>query len=122
MIIELDLKKEHIKLIPFFFTQEINDDVVGVDRMHLLCLGSSLLEDMAMILGLNDKAIANTQDDAEGRAYDSETEKFMLDIYDYISKNMYYIETLIHQFVVKGGIVEGKYRAYANELLWKKIE
>ena len=109
MRIELNLKKEHLKLIPFFFTQEINDTVVGVDKEHLLSLGSHLLEDMAMILGLNDKAIPNTENDPYGKAFEEATEKYMLDTYDYIAQNLYYIESLIHQFVTIGGLSEGKY-------------
>ncbi len=121
MRIELNLKKEHLKLIPFFFTQEINDTVVGVDKEHLLSLGSHLLEDMAMILGLNDKAIPNTENDPYGKAFEEATEKYMLDTYDYIAQNLYYIESLIHQFVTIGGLSEGKYECLANELIWKKI-
>lgn len=122
MRIELNLKKEHLKLIPFFFTQEIGDSVIGVDKEQLLSLGSHLLEDMAMILGLNDKAIPNTENDPDGKAFDDATEFFLLDTYDYIAKNLYYIETLIHQYVILGGLTEGKYECLANELIWRKID
>lgn len=121
MVITLTLTKDHLKLIPFFFVQEFDDEKVGVDKEIMFNMGCHLLEDMAMILGLEGRAIKNTQNDAEGRAFDEETEKYMLSIFDYINDNFYYIETLIHQFIIKGGLTEGSYKALDNELIWEKI-
>lgn len=122
MVIRLELTKDHLKLIPFFYVQEFDDEKIGVDKNIMFNMGSHLLEDMAMILGLEDKAIKNTQFDAEGRAFDEETEKYMLSLYDFFNENFYFIETLIYQFVVKGGLTEGVYTALDNELIWKKEE
>ena len=121
MVVKLNLTKDHLKLIPFFFIQEFEDETVGVDTNIMLNMGSHLLEDMAIILGLESKALKNTQNDAEGRAFDDETEKYMLSLFVYIQENFYYIETLIHQFVIKGGLSEGTYKALDNELIWEKI-
>ena len=121
MVVKLNLTKDHLKLIPFFFVQEFENETVGVDTNIMLNMGSHLLEDMAIILGLESKALKNTQNDAEGRAFDDETEKYMLSLFEYIQENFYYIETLIHQFVVKGGLSEGTYKALDNELIWEKI-
>lgn len=121
MVVEINLTKDHLKLIPFFFIQEFDDDKMGVDKNVMFNMGSHLMEDMAMILGLNDKAIKNTENDADGRAYDKETEEYMLSLYNYIDDNLYYIETLIHQFVVKGGLCDGTYRALDNQLIWEKV-
>ena len=122
MVIRLELTKDHLKLIPFFFVQEFDDEKVGVDKNIMFNMGSHLLEDMAIILGLEDKAIKNTQFDAEGRAFDEKTEKYMLSLYDFFNENFYFIETLIHQFVIQGGLSEGVYTALDNELIWKKEE
>ena len=122
MVIRLELTKDHLKLIPFFFVQEFDDEKVGVDKNIMFNMGSHLLEDMAIILGLENKAIKNTQFDAEGRAFDEETEKYMLSLYDFFNENFYFIETLIHQFVIQGGLTEGIYTALDNELIWKKEE
>lgn len=122
MVITLTLTKEHLKLIPFFFVQEFDDTKVGVDKEIMFNMGSHLLEDMAIILGLESKAIKNTQNDADGRAFDEDTEKYMLSLFNYINDNFYYIETLIHQFIVKGGLTEGSYKALDNELIWEKIK
>ena len=122
MVIELKLTKDHLKLIPFFFIQEFDDDKVGVDKTIMFNLGSHLLEDMAFILGLEDKAIKNTQFDAEGRAFDDETETYMMSLYDFFNDNFHFIETLIHQFVVQGGLSEGTYKALGTDLIWKKVE
>lgn len=121
MVVKITLTENHLKLIPFFFIQEFNDNEIGVTKEQMFNLGSHLLEDMAMILGLNDKAIDNTNDDADGRAFDDDTEKYMLDLYNYIVENLYYIELLIHQFAIKGGLTAGTYKALDNELFWEKI-
>lgn len=122
MVIQLQLTKNHLKLIPFFFIQEFDDDKIGVDKNIMFNMGSHLLEDMAMILGLEDKALKNTQNNADGRAYDEETENYMLSLFNYINDNFYFIETLVHQFVVKGGLTVGTYQALDNELIWEKID
>jgi hypothetical protein len=119
MVIKLELTKDHLKLIPFFFIQELDDDKIGVDKNIMFNMGSHLLEDMAIILGLEDKAIKNSQFDAEGRAFDDETEKYMLSLYDFFNENFYFIETLIHQYIIKGGLKVGTYVAFDNELIWK---
>ena len=122
MIIKLELTKNHLKLIPFFYTQEVDDNLVGVDREIMFNMGSHLLEDMAMILGMEDKALKNSQNDADGRAFDDETEAYLLSLFEFFNKNLYYVETLIHQFVVKGGLTVGTYQALDNELIWEKID
>jgi hypothetical protein len=119
MVIKLELTKDHLKLIPFFFIQELDDDKIGVDKNIMFNMGSHLLEDMAIILGLEHKAIKNSQFDAEGRAFDDETEKYMLSLYDFFNDNFYFIETLIHQYIIKGGLKVGTYIAFDNELIWK---
>ena len=120
MIVRLHLNEDHLKLIPFFFINEIDDENIGISKDNLFNLNNRLLEDMSMMLGFQDKAIENTKDDADGRAFDDETTQYMIDIYEYVKENLYYIETLIHQFIVKGGLTKGVYKAYDNELIWEK--
>lgn len=122
MIIRLKLNEDHLKLIPFFYINEVSDEEIEISRNNLFNLNNRLLEDISMMLGLYDKAIENTKDDADGRAFDDETTKYMIDIYKYVNENLYYIETLIHQYVVKGGISVGTYKALDNELIWEKCE
>lgn len=122
MRVQLKLNKYHIKMIPFFFIQEKNEDnEIQISKDHLFNLGNHLLEDMAMVLGFQDKMIPNTLEDAEGPAYEDEAEKIMLDTYNYICEHLTQIETLIHQFVIIGGITEGTYEAESESLIWKKI-
>lgn len=120
MIIKLTFTEDHLKLIPFFYSQEIDDDIVGIDKNIMFNLGNHLLEDMATILGLSHKAIKNTKYDAEGCAFDEETEQYLMSIFNFFKENLYYIETLIHQYVIDGGITVGTYEALGNELIWKK--
>ena len=78
MVINLTLTEDHLKLIPFLYQQEFNDTQVGVDKDILFNLGSHLLEDMAMILGKMDAVIPNTLNDGDGRAFNDETEEYMM--------------------------------------------
>lgn len=110
-----------MKLIPLFLVDTEGDDKVFVDRSHLYT-GSHLLEDMSMALGIFDKAITGTESDPEGRAFPEEETEMMLKLHSYITENLFYIETLIHQFVVKGGLKVGTYKAKDNELIWEMEE
>ena len=121
MIKKITLTEDHLKLIPFFFIQEFDDNEVGVTKEQMFSLGSHLLEDMAMILGLMDKSIENTSESSYGRAFDDETEKYLLELHKYIVDNLLYIETIIHQFVIQGGITPGTYKSLDNVLIWEKI-
>lgn len=120
MVKKITLNEEHLKLIPFIFIQEDGDYNVLIDNKHMFCLGSQLFQDMSIILGLRDKMIPKTENDADGMAFDEETEKHMLELYSYLKEHMYDIETLIHQFVVKGGISVGTYICQDNEMIWEK--
>lgn len=120
MVIELTLTKDHLKLIPFLFVQEMDDDNVSIDKNLMFNMGSHLLEDMAMILGMEDRAIESTKFDADGRAFDDETTDYLLGLFNFFNDNLYYIETLIHQFAINGGLTVGTYKTLGNEMIWEK--
>lgn len=121
MRITLNLTKDHLKLIPFILIKNDKDENLEIDKIKMLRLQSTLLEDVSLILGLRDKAIPNTENDENGRAFPDEIEQYMLDVYNYVKNNLFYIETLIHQFVVFGGITEGTYVCDSKELFWENI-
>ena len=104
MIKTLNLTQDHLKLIPFFFIQEDDDENIKIEKDHMFNLGSHLLEDISMVLGLQDKAIKGTENDPNGRAFDDKTEEYMLEVFNYIKDNLYYIESLIHQYAIDGEI------------------
>ena len=123
MLMKITLTEDHIKLIPFLYLQDMEEDtIVGINKEQMFCLGSHLLEDMAMVLGLMDKMIPNTAEHPDGRAFEDEAESYMLEIYGYLSENLYWIEQLIHQYVVKGGITPGTYKCLAKDGIWSKDE
>lgn len=109
-------------MIPFFFLQENDDNTVSVDKRHMFNIGAHLLDDMAMVLGLVDKAIDGTENDPDGRAYPDDVEEYMLGIHKYIVNNLYYIETLIHQMSPIGGLTPGEYECETKSIIWKKKE
>lgn len=119
MIKRINVTDDMIKLIPIIFIQSEGDNKLVIDRTHLFEVGSHLLEDMAMALGIIDRAVKGTSDDPEGRAFSDEDTKYMLDLHKYITDNLFYIESLIHQFVTKGGIKVGTYKCKDNELIWE---
>lgn len=120
-MIKLTLTKDHLKLLPFILISNDDDNKIEIDKKVLLTIHSSLLDDVSLILGLRDKAIEKTENDALGRAFPDEIEAYMLDVYNYVKDNLYYIETLLHQFSIKGGLTEGTYQSDENYLFWEKI-
>lgn len=121
MKIRLNLTKDHLKLIPFILIKNDNDDNLEIDKTVMLMIQSTLVEDVSMILGLRDKAIPNTEYDSNGRAFPEDVTKYIFDTYNYVKENLYYIETLIHQFVTIGGISEGVYESDSKTLWWTKV-
>ena len=119
MIVHLHLTEDHLKLVRFFNIEDKDDDILAINKKVMLTMQTHLLDDVAMILGLKDKAIKGTEEDPDGAAYPDEEEKYMLDTYKYVSDNIYYIESLLHQNVLTG-IQPGHYRCKDSELVWTK--
>lgn len=122
MIIRLNITEDLLKLIPIIYLQTRGDNEIVIDKTHVFSVGMHLLEDMSMALGIYDRAIKGTEDDPEGRAFSEEDTKYMLDLHKYIVDNLYYIETLIHQFATKGGISVGVYKSKDSDLIWTREE
>lgn len=120
MILHLHLTEDHLKLVRFLNIEDDNDDYLSINKHVMLTVQSHILDDIATVLGLRDKAIPNTENDADGCAYPDDVEKYMLDTYNYVSDNMYLIETLLHQNVMSG-IKVGHYKAKDNELIWEYV-
>ena len=120
MIKKITLTEDHLKLINLirFEDDELNKKVV-IDKINPYLL-SGKLENIAFALGLNHLAIPNTNDSEYGAAFPDEIEKYMLDVHHYIVDNMYDIEVLIHQMVLKGGITPGTYKCIDSEEIWTK--
>lgn len=113
----LNLTEDHLKLATFFDLQNEEEDV-KINKRIMLTEQSHLLDDVSLILGLRDKAIENTKEDAEGMAFPDEIEKYMVDTYNYVRENLYWIETLIHQNILKGGVVPGTYTCDTRDKIW----
>ena len=120
MIIRINVTEDLLSVIPIIFLQEEGDDKIVIDKNHAYSVGMHLLEDLAMALNIYDRAIKGTEDDPEGMAFSEEDTKRMLDLHKYVIDNLYYIETLIHQYVTKGGLQVGVYKCKDNMLIWEK--
>lgn len=125
MIIRIEVTDDLLSVIPIIFLQEkFNGDsdqkTVFIDTSHIFSVGMHLLEDMAMALNIYDRAIKGTEDDPEGKAFPEEDTERMLSLHKYVTDNIFYIESLIHQYATKGGLTKGTYKAKDNELLWEK--
>ena len=116
----LNLTEDHLKLASFFHLEN-EKDCIKIDKKIMLTEQSHILDDVSLILGLRDKTIVNTEEDADGRAFPDELEKYMLETYNYVSENLYWIETLIHQNILKGGVQPGEYSCNTRDKIWNKI-
>ena len=117
MVIHLFLTEDDLKLISLFNIESDDDDYLKINKNVMLMNQTHILDDVALVLGLKDRVIKGTEEDALGGAYPDEVEKYMLDTYNYVKKNMFLIETLLHQKVASG-IKPGHYRCFDNDLIW----
>lgn len=117
-ILHLNLTEDHLKLVRFLNIEDKDDDVLTINKKVMLTMQTHILDDVAMILGLKDKAIKGTEEDADGAAYPDDVEKYMLDVYHYVSDNMYLIEQLLHQHVMDG-VKPGHYKAKDNDMVFE---
>ena len=126
MIKKIEVTEDLLKVIPIIFLQEkvgFDNKTVYIDSSNIFSAGGMhLMEDMAMALGIYDRAIKGTEDDPEGKAFSEEDTEYMLSLHKYIVDNIYYIEALIHQYVVKGGLEVGTYACKDNEMIFEKKE
>lgn len=126
MILHLNLTEDHLRLVTFLHIREgyekdyDNGEIVYIRKNDPLTMRMSLLDDIATILGLRDRAIEGTSEDADGSAYPDEVEKRMTDAYNYVKDNLYAIETLLHQNVMTG-IKPGHYKCRDNEMYWEFV-
>jgi hypothetical protein len=120
MILHLNLTEDHLKLVRFLNIEDKDDDFLKINKKVMLTMQTHILDDVAMILGLRDKAIKNTEEDADGAAYPDDVEKYMLDTYHYVSDNLYLIETLLHQKVFDGIKQNTEYICKDNEMVWRE--
>jgi hypothetical protein len=121
MILHLNLTDDHLKLVKFFNIEDLNDEYLGINKERMLTMQTHLLDDVSLILGLRDKAIERSKEDADGLAFPDEEEKYMLDTYHYVSDNIYLIETLLHQRATEG-VQSGHYRCNSKDMIWEKLE
>ena len=124
MIKRIEVTEDLLKVLPIIFVQTKGDDEIVINKKHVFMAGGfHLLEDMAMALNIYDKAIKGTEDDPEGMAFPEEDTEYMLSLHKYVVDNLFYIESLIHQYIGKGGLKAGTtYRCKDNELLWSEEE
>lgn len=122
MIKKLVLTEDHLKLINLIRFDEDNErDCYTVSTINPYIL-SGKLEDIAFALGYADKAIPGTNEDENGAAFPDDVEEYLLSVHHYIVDNLYDIEVLIHQMVLKGGITPGTYKCVDTEEIWAREE
>lgn len=118
MIKRITLTEDHIKLISLLkFDEDEKNNFLVIDKYDPYML-SGRLEDIALALGVFDKMIPGTENDADGGAFPDDVEKYLLDTHHYVVDNLKDIESLIHQFVFKGGLSAGTYKCIDNEMIW----
>lgn len=114
--ITLNITEDHLKLIQSLKMYQFNDSVYGVDNYQLF--GDYMYENMALILGFEDKVIPETKEDYLGAKYPQEYMEKMDELYAFFVDNLPYIYDLLLQFSCKGGLKIGKYTARDYQRIW----
>lgn len=118
--IKLELDSDMLKLISMLRI-ELDDNYEAVEILPEYSLGSHLMEDAAQILGLYDKKIKGTDDNECGASFPDDIENKISEIHEYISKNLKFIEILIHQCIGKGvALTPGIYEADSRDYIFTK--
>ena len=116
----LKVTSDHLRLIPFILVEESEDDnFLQIDKEKVFSVQSSVLNDLSLILGIRDRVIKGTEEDADGMAFSDEDTEYMLSLYHSIVDNIYEWETLIHQAVVNGGLKVGTYECNDVDMIWE---
>ena len=120
--IYVNLTEDHLKLIRNLNVQALTDETVGIVKDNLYG-GTYKYEQMALILGLTDKAVPGTEEDMEnGTLYEKEAQLYMVELDKYINENLLNIEEILHQFCLKGGLTVGKYVCKDYQHIWHRVE
>ena len=108
MKLTLKLTDDLISLIKWLKFEPINATSYGIDTYGLWG-GTNLYEDMANILGWQDKVIPETIENIMGPRYEDEYQQKMEEYDAFIVENLVFIEQILHQFCDKGGLKPGVY-------------
>ena len=120
--IYVNLTEDHLKLIRNLNVQALTDETVGIAKDNLYG-GTYKYEQMALILGLTDKAVPGTEEDMEnGTLYEKEAQLYMVELDKYINENLLNIEEILHQFCLKGELTVGKYVCKDYQHIWHRVE
>lgn len=114
------LNDDMVKLIPFIDMDFEDDDVITLNRNFIFNTGSNVYDGIAMILGKGEL----TKDEL-GKPYykyDEELMNYFDIILNYFKDNILYIEQIIHQFSIKGGVTPGVYRTDMKDMIWERRE
>lgn len=118
MKIKVELNEDLIKLVKSFEFTRLNNSHYGIDSYSLFG-GTYLYEQMAYILGYNDKVIPETLELPTGPRYQQEYEDKMIEYDEYLLKNLVFIEEILHQYIDKGGVKPGVYSCLDNVRIWE---
>ena len=69
MVIHLFLTEDDLKLISLFNIESDDDDYLKINKNVMLMNQTHILDDVALVLGLKDRVIKGTEEDALGGAY-----------------------------------------------------
>lgn len=117
---KITLTDEHIKLIRNLLIEDEDDYNIRISCFYKIS-GGKLLDDLSLILGFRDKAIKNSEEDSDGRAFPDDIEKYMLDLHKYVQENLMYIEEIVHDYGIVNGLTSGTYEKNKETLIWEKI-
>ena len=117
MKLKIELDDNKIKLLKWMQFKRINDKYYAIDTYDLFG-GTYIFEDMANILGLQDKVIPESIEDPKGCVYEPKTQEYLEELDAYILDNFVFLMEILHQFC-DVGVKPGIYTAKDSCRIWK---
>lgn len=117
MKITINLTEEHIKLIKTLRFEKFDENRYGVDN-YSFWGGTYLYEQMALILGYQDKVLPETIESPMGARYEEEVQKHLEELDSFFVEHIVDVEDILHQ-MCDVGLKVGKYSCLDNIRIWK---
>ena len=125
--LKFELTEDMLKLISNITFKEVPDIeqeteklTWGLDFYNLYGGTETTFENVAYIIGVYDKHIPGTEENPLGAQFPKDVEDYLWTLHVNIVEHIGWIEELVHQFCMRGGLTAGVYKCKDYDHIWEK--